>query len=97
MFERVVGKRRDQTGSEREGNVPVWKQEVFPLCDRAGSFLLTILTASPWHLSNIHQFMRIGQVLLYSVLRGLQKMEASLVERTQCHLQSGECYYIAYI
>lgn len=51
MFERAVGKRKDQTGSEREGNVPVWKQEECSLFmaeqGEGCSFLLTVFTASP--------------------------------------------------
>lgn len=53
-----MGKRKDQTGSEKEGNVPVWKQSVYSVAEQGEgcSFFLTILTASsPQQHPSVHE------------------------------------------
>lgn len=80
MFETVVGKRRHQTGSKREGNVSVWKQEKCSLfvteqgegCSSDHTYCFSL---APQQHPSVHE-----DSLGLAVLRGLQKMEVSLLE-----------------
>lgn len=57
-----MGKRKDQTGSEKEGNVPVWKQSVSSVAGLGEGCSFFLTAASPQQHPSVYED-RLGLVV----------------------------------